>query len=163
MRRKIVLFMSLILFGVVLSGCGSAPVVNPHATPTPSVVLAGTADGCPSTAVVTVPPALANVTVHLSDFNTTLFAHVGDSVEIRLPFGHRWSGPTTSQGVLELQPPAGFSWKADRVCIWRFVARQAGTVNLLFYSRALCQAGEFCPMYIVEIPFTIEVKSRAGS
>jgi hypothetical protein len=84
-------------------------------------------------------------------------AHVGDVIEFQFPFGERWSGPTTSQGNLALQQPAGYAIEAAHVCVWHFVAKGAGTTHLDFHSQPLCKPGQFCPQHIVDIPFTVEV------
>src|SRR5437588_13129775 len=49
-----------------------------------------------------------------------------------MPFGIAWKGPTTPEEVLQLQSPSGYAWKPSNACIWRFVARGAGKVNLIF-------------------------------
>ena len=145
--------------------------IAPNPTPTPggstastpasgstSIAGYGTSNGCPSDIVVSNAPAKANVTVQPSNMNTTITVHSGDIIEVRLPFGHKWSGPYTSQGVLQLQSPSGYAWKADSVCIWRFLATGPGTTQLLFHSQALCKPGQLCPAYITNIPFDIQVK-----
>ncbi|GAC1359212.1 MAG: hypothetical protein NVSMB38_42790 [Ktedonobacteraceae bacterium] len=139
--------------GTSTGGAGSSP------NPSPTAVKGyGTAQGCPSDMVVSNAPSAANVVVKPSQMNASITAHVGDVVEIRLPFGQRWTGPTTSQGSLEIQQPSGYAWKTDKVCIWRFTAKSAGTTNLEFHQQALCKAGQLCPMYIAEFPFVITVK-----
>ena len=132
---------------------GSSP------NPSPTAVKGyGTAQGCPSDFVVSTAPSAANVIVKPSQTNSPITAHVGDVIEIRLPFGQRWTGPTASKGGLEIQQPAGYAWKTDNVCIWRFTAKTAGTTNLEFQEQALCKKGQLCPMYIAEVPFAITVK-----
>jgi len=141
------------------SSTGSSSGSTPPVQTSPTAVKGyGTAHGCPSDLVVnTVPPA-ANVTVKQISANTSTVAHVGDVIEIRLPFGHKWSGPTTSQGNLAIQQPSGYAWKSDSVCIWRFVATSAGTTTMNFTSQAICKPGQMCPFYIAELPLTITVK-----
>ena len=140
--------------GTSTGGTGSSPV-----TPAPTAVKGyGTAQGCPSDLVVSTAPSTANVVVKPSQANGSITAHVGDVVEIRLPFGQKWSGPTASVGSLEIQQPSGYAWKTDKVCVWRFTAKSAGTTSLEFHEQALCRAGQLCPMYIVDFPFVITVK-----
>ncbi|GAC1695376.1 MAG: hypothetical protein PVS3B3_20020 [Ktedonobacteraceae bacterium] len=140
--------------GTSTGGTGSSP-----ANPSPTAVKGyGTAQGCPSDMVVSTAPSTANVVVKPNQTNTTVTAHVGDVVEIRLPFGQKWSGPTTSVGNLEIQQPSGYAWKTDNVCVWRFTAKSTGTTNLEFHGQALCKPGQLCPMYIAEFPFVITVK-----
>ncbi|GAC1393117.1 MAG: hypothetical protein NVS4B12_16570 [Ktedonobacteraceae bacterium] len=137
------------------SGAGSSGPTNPSPT---AVKGYGTAQGCPSDLVVSNAPSAANVIVKLNQTHAPITAHVGDVVEIRLPFGQRWTGPTALQGTLEVQQPSGYAWKTDNVCVWRFVAKSAGTTTLEFHGQALCKAGQLCPMYIAEFPFVITVK-----
>jgi hypothetical protein len=112
--------------------------------------------GCPGNAVAS-QPGNANIVVTTRQMNQTITAHTGDIIEIQLPLGHKWTGPTTSQGILQLQGPAGYTSQSANACIWRFVAKGPGTVQLMFHSQALCQAGQICPMYITAIPFNFRV------
>ena len=141
--------------GTSTGGTGNSPIANPSPT---AVKGYGTAQGCPSDMVVSTAPSAANVVVKSNQTNAAITAHVGDVVEIRLPFGQKWSGPTASEGNLEIQQPSGYAWKTDKVCVWRFTAKSAGTTNLEFHEQALCKPGQMCPMYIAEFPFVITVK-----
>ena len=141
--------------GTPAGGSGSTP--TPVSTPT-SVASKGAAGGCPNTTVTNPPAAKPNVVIKLNNSTSTVTAHNGDLIEVRLPFNQQWAGPTTSQGVLELQAPSGYLLRSDKVCVWRFVARGTGTTTLLFSGRPICRAHQLCPMYITEIPFTVDVK-----
>jgi len=44
------------------------------------------------------------------------------------------------------------------MCIWSFNTLSAGTTHLTFFAMAICQNGQFCPQYILALPFTIVVK-----
>jgi hypothetical protein len=157
-RFFLISLLSLIL-ALVLVACGSNAGTgsNPPSSPT-AVQGYGAAYGCPSDAVVSAALSTPNVTIHPPQANSTITAHNGDLIEIELPFGHRWSGPTTSQGILQLQTPAGYAWKANNTCIWRFVAKGTGKVTVAFEARALCKPGQLCPQYVMYLPFTINVK-----
>ena len=135
--------------GTATTGAGSTPVATPPAT-------AGV-NGCPGT-VMTTSPSPAKIVLKQSDSNTIITARVGDVVEIDLPFGQAWSGPTASQGDLQLQGPAGYAVTASKMCVWRFTAQSAGTTQVEFYGKAICQKGQMCPLYIMRIPYTIVVK-----
>ena len=153
----------------ILVACGATPGSGSGSTgssPLPTATTAttvttgsanSTSNGCPSNTVVSSKPA-PNVTVNLKDMNSTVTAHVADIVEIDLPFGHMWNGPTSSQGTLTLQQPAGFAWSTNEVCVWRFTAQNTGTTQLTFSGRPICTKGQACPQYIMQVPFTIEVK-----
>jgi hypothetical protein len=163
-QNTLFLIISLaVLLPFVLAACGStggpAPGAGSTPTPAPTTIQGyGTAHGCPAEALVTPAPPAANVTVKLADANATITAHVGNVIEIQLPFGLRWTGPTTSGSALQLQTPAGYASTATGMCIWRFSASSAGTTHLTFFARAICQKDQFCPQYILAIPFTIVVK-----
>lgn len=165
-RRRLSLFCSILILIFMLAACGSKTGTTGAGggggkTPTPTsgpVKGYGTSVGCPSDVVMSNVPAKANVLIQLTNMDSTVTAHIGDVIEVRLPFGHKWGGPETSLHGLELQQPAGYAWKAESVCIWRFVAKGTGTTQLLFQSQALCKPGEMCPMYITAIPFTVVVR-----
>jgi hypothetical protein len=151
----------LLPFGLAACGLTGGSSSGPGSTPTPTPTTVqgyGTTHGCPSDTVVTPAPPAANVTVTLTDANAPVTAHVGEVIEIQLPFGLRWSGPTISGGGLHLQTPSGYASTATGMCIWRFSALRAGTTHLTFVARAICQQGQYCPQYIMAIPFTIVVK-----
>jgi hypothetical protein len=145
----------------VLAACGTnsgSTSTGSTPAPTPTSRSAVNPHGCPSDAVVSTAPTQANMVLKLTDSKTTINAHQGDVIEIDLPFGQAWSGPTTSQGALQLQGPAGYAWAAANVCVWRFTVQGTGTTQLTFYGRAICQKGQLCPQYIINVPFTISVK-----
>ncbi len=145
----------------VLAACGTNSGSAPTPTgPTPPPTSTGVANphGCPSNTVVSTTPTPANVVLKPSNSNTTINVHQGDVIEIHLPFGQLWAGPTTSQGVLQLQTPAGYARESANACIWRFTAQGTGTTQLNFYGRAMCKKGEFCPQYVISMPFIINVK-----
>jgi len=158
------LLLPIFILALLLAACGSQGGTGStggagKASPTPTAATGNTTtNGCPSTSVVSNEPAKASVVVKPSDANGTITAHSGDVVEVQLPFGHRWSGPTSSQGVLQLQGPAGYASLPNQMCVWRYVATGAGTTKLDFSSRAICKTGAYCPMYILNMPFTITVK-----
>jgi len=153
-----------LVLALVLAACGSnggtSTGAGPTSTPTskPTTVSSATTEGCPNSAVANPPQSKPNVTVQLKNSNSTITAHNGDLIEIRLPFGQQWNGPTTSQGRLQLQTPAGYALSSDKVCIWRFIAQGTGTTQLTFSAKAICQKGQLCPQYILNVPFTINVK-----
>jgi hypothetical protein len=164
-RRSFFLLVSLAAaFPFLLAACGangsgststgSAPSPVPTSTSTGRV----SSNGCPSNAVVGTAPAPATLVLKPSDSRSTINAHLGDVIEIQLPFGQAWSGPTSSQGMLQLQPPAGYAWNTAKACVWRFLVQSTGTTQLNFFGKAICKKGEMCPQYIVSLPFTISVK-----
>jgi FlaG/FlaF family flagellin (archaellin) len=143
--------------GATVSGSGTGSTGSSPSPTATTVNTGSTTEGCPSNAVVTSKPA-PNVTVNLKDMNSTVTAHVADIVEVDLPFGQMWSGPTSSQSILTQQQPSGFAWSAGKVCVWRFTTQNTGTEQLTFSGRPICKKGEACPQYIMQVPFTIVVK-----
>lgn len=152
----------LVLLVFVLAACGynsggSTNTGSGSTAGTTPTAASGSAYGCPGT-VMTTTPSPAKIVLKPADSNTTVTAHVGDVVEIDLPFGQAWTGPTASQGELQLQGPAGAAVTASKVCVWRFTAQSAGTTQMEFYGRAICQKGQMCPQYITRIPYTIVIQ-----
>lgn len=168
MRRRssisIIPFVLVLIF--VLTACGtnttttgSAPD-NTTATPVVTATQSQTtANGCPNNTVVSNPPAAANIVLTNANSGGTVNAKKGDVIEIKLPFGHIWQGPTNiSQDLLTIQGPAGYASSSAKACIWRFVANGTGVAHLAFDGRPLCKKGQICPMYIMAVPFTIDIK-----
>jgi hypothetical protein len=90
---------------------------------------------------------------------TTITAKKGDTIEIKLAFGHTWQGPTNlSQSLLTVQGPAGYAFPSAKVCVWRFLAASTGTAHFSFEGRPICQPNQACPMYIMAVPFTVTIE-----
>jgi len=161
-RKSIWLFISLATtLAFILTACGTNSSSGSSSTGTTSVPIATStvnSNGCPSNAVVGTTSSAANVVLKTSNSNTTVTAHQGDVIEIQLPFGQLWNGPTISQGVLQLQTPYGYASQTANSCIWRFTAQGTGTTQLNFYGRAMCKKGQMCPQYVISVPFSIHVK-----
>jgi hypothetical protein len=163
-RQRSLFYIGLlgIILALVLAACGGSGngTINPGGPMKPAPTAApgnSTANGCPSDMVVNNQPQ-AGVTVKPSGASTTITAHPGEVITVLMPFGHKWTGPTSSQGILELQSPYGYASKANNACVWNFVARSAGTAHLNFQGQAICKKGGMCPMYVMLIPVTINVK-----
>ncbi len=163
-RRLTWLIISLVtVLAFVLTACGTnsgsgSGSTSTGSTPPPASTGSVNPHGCPSNAVVNTAPAPANVVLKPSNSNTTVNAHQGDVIEIELPFGQAWNGPSSSQGVLQLQTPAGYALESANACVWRFTAQGTGTTQLNFFGKAICKKGEMCPQYVTSVPFTIKVK-----
>lgn len=167
-RLSMVMVPCILVLVLALSACGtnststgaapasSATVVG--ATPTATQGQA-TKDGCPNSAVVTTAPPAANVMLTNTSSGTTVNAKKGDTIEVSLPFGHSWQGPQTiSQNLLTAQGPAGSAYPTVKACVWRFVATGTGTAHLSFTGRPICQKNQACPMYVMAVLLTIDIK-----
>lgn len=151
----------VVVMAFVLAACGTSVgsgTGSAKSTSSPTPVASAAKTGCPSSTVMNTPPAPANVVLKANNNNTVVNAKVGDVVEVDLPFGQSWTGPTASQGSLSLQQPAGFALTSSKVCVWRFTAQSAGTTQLQFLGKAICKPGIVCPFYIMRLPFTVVVK-----
>lgn len=156
-----------LLLALVLAACGakggSASGTGSIATSTPTPTFTtvqgyGSANGCPSDAVVTTTSHDANVTVKLADAHATVKAQIGDLIELQLPFGMRWTGSPASAGELQLQTPAGYASTAAKMCIWRYRAQSAGIAHLTFVGRVICKKDILCPLVVTPVMFTLEVQ-----
>ena len=99
-----------------------------------------------------------NVTVTAGQATSTITALTGNLIAFLLPFGSRWTGPTTSQGNLALLPPAGYADTTAHACVWRFVAQRTGVTQLAFTGGPLCSPGQLCPFFVMLLSFTVVVK-----
>lgn len=115
----------------------------------------GTSQGCPDDTVVTKTVPAANVTATMQ--NTTITAQVGNIIEVRLPFGHKWSAPRTVPSALIMQSPAGYASTTTSNCIWRFEAKQKGDIQLQFSAAPLCKPKTMCPMFIMLTSISIKI------
>lgn len=165
--RRRVFFFSLSLALVLIlafSACGTNTTStgnSPSASgPTPTATQSqANANGCPNNTVVTTPPAPASVTLTSANSGKTVEVKKGDTIEIDLSFGHLWQGPTSlSQDLLTMQSPAGYASTTAKACVWRFVATGTGIAHLSFDGRPICKKGQLCPMYILAMPFTFDIK-----
>jgi len=160
-RKSLWLIISLATaLAFILTACGTnsgSSSTSTGTTPVPISTSTPNSYGCPSNAVVGTTSIPANIVLKMPNSNTTVVAHHGDVIEIQLPFGQVWNGPTTSQGVLQLQTPYGYASQTTNSCIWRFTAQGAGSTQLNFYGKAICKKGQMCPQYVVSVPFSIHV------
>ena len=152
----------LVLLVFVLAACGantggSTNTGSGSTTGTTPTTTSASAYGCPST-VVTAATAPAQVVVKPANSHSIVTAHVGDVVEFDMPFGQAWSGPTTSQGGLQLQTPVGYAVTSSKACVWRFTAQGTGTTQVDFFGKAICHQGQLFPQYIMRMSYTIENK-----
>lgn len=151
----------IVMCAVLLTACGTrmnSTATGSHTTvsslPTSRTVAGyGRSYGCPSDVLVSPAPD----TVVPEDGKTAITAHTGDVVEIQLPFGVAWHGPTTAQGALQLQQPAGYAWKPSNACIWRFLAKGIGTAVLDFSGSAICKKASLCVPSVEEATFTLHI------
>lgn len=163
-QKKLLLIMfNVVIFAFSLAACGtssSGTAVSSTPSPTPtfaSVTGSGSAHGCPSDVVVNSALAPPNVTIQPKQAAIPINVRKGDVLEVQMPFGVMWQGPTMSKGVLQLQQPAGYAWKPSNSCIWRFVAEQTGTIKLHFFGRAICKKLYLCVPSVLDTSFTIKV------
>lgn len=151
----------VIVLSMALVACGNAgrtSVGSAGPTPTPHPTTQANTTGCPNNTAVTTQPPAAAVVLKNADNNTTVSVKQGATVEVDLPYGNLWSGPTgTSANLLTLQSPSGYAVPSSQMCVWRFVASSSGTANLTFVGRPICQAGKACPMYVVSLSFVLEI------
>ena len=162
-RNSLWLILSLATaLAFILTACGTnsssgSSSTSTGTTPVPIATSTPNSYGCPSNTVINTASPPANVVLKTSNSNTMVTAHQGDVIEIQLPFGQLWNGPTASQGALQLQTPYGYPSQTVSSCIWRFTAQGTGTTQLNFYGRAICKKGQLCPQYVVSVPFNIHV------
>jgi len=167
-RYSFILVLSLVLV-LALTACGVNSTSTGSSTTTPTAVPSATATkvatstsasttGCPGSTLATQPSA-PTITLTTANTQTAVTAKNGATIEVDLPVGHTWQGPDiTPQNMLAMQSPSGYTSTKGQFCVWRFVATGVGTVHLSFTGRPICKKGQLCPMYVMAIPFTINVQ-----
>jgi hypothetical protein len=169
--RSLTVVVFIMILTCILAACGfngGTSTASGGSTSTPTTVALtptvttvtgyGTTQGCPSDDVVS-NLSKANVVATLTGkIGSTVVAHTGDVVELRAPFGEKWGGPQSAIGNLTLLNPSGFAQKTDKVCVWRFDAKSAGTTQVDFTSRPICKKGAMCAMLIEDVQITVTVK-----
>lgn len=168
-KKWISIVFFLTIGALILTACGtnstttgSNPATGTVSTPSPTPTIQtvrgyGAAYGCPSDAVISAAPAVANIIVRPGQAHTTFSIQQGNVVEVQMPFGIAWRGPAVSGEGLQLQSPAGYAWKPSNACIWRYVAKSAGTVKFTFSGMVLCKQNLHCALAEVLDEFTINV------
>jgi|SRR5579883_1264269 len=165
-RRALPFVGSLALVLVfILAACGTntttgAPAGSGAATPSPTATQGqASANGCPSGAVVTTPQTQAGLVLTSKNSGSTVTVSKGETIEVDLPLGHSWSGPANlSPNLLAMQTPAGYESSTAKACVWRFTATGTGVAHLAFAGRAICKKGQACPMYVMAVNFTLDIK-----
>jgi len=152
----------LLMLVFVLAACGTNTTVGSGSragtTPTPTATHQASAGGCPGGTTSNTAQTPANVVLTNKNTGKTVNIGKGQVVEVRLEQGLNWSGPAKlDSSILELQGNAGAASASDHTCVWRFIAVGAGKAQLSFTGRPICKKGQMCPMYIMAVPFTIEV------
>jgi hypothetical protein len=153
----------VLLLGFVCVACGTNVGSGPptSASPTPASPTPVSTTGCPNPTVVTTQPPAANVVLSTSNNNSIVSVNKGDTVEVDLPFGHRWeevSATPVSQNLLTEQTLSGYALSSSHMCVWRFVATNTGTAHLTFVGQPICAKGEPCPLYLITLAFAINIK-----
>jgi hypothetical protein len=164
----------MLLTLLLAAGCGvttgSAGTTGPSTTPTAAGVSTGpgtptvagigsTTTGCPSPTQVVTWPSPPTVIITSTQASKGASLRVGQTLEIALAFGHRWSfEPIGNEGVLVLNTPAGYGDMSLKSCVWRFTAEQAGQGTLTFTDAPICQLHTECAQYIGILKIAVAVR-----
>lgn len=134
----------------------SASATSGAATATTSATTTANAStGCPgpeqSVSWSTAPAAVVTMP------QTTTSVKVGQTLEVRFPFGHRWVlAAAKMNGSFTLDTPAGYADTQTQSCTWHFTAKQAGSQDLPFTESPICQPHTLCPQNEIELDVTIQ-------
>jgi hypothetical protein len=117
-----------------------------------------TATGCPQATQVVQWPSPPALIVTSANASKGVTVHVGQSLEVALPFGQRRSlGLSAGSPELLLNTPAGYGDASLKSCVWRFTAEQVGQATLNFTFAPICQAHMECPQFIGLTKISIDV------
>lgn len=153
----------LMTLAVGLSACGlsSATTLGPGAggaaTATTSASGAGaSAKPCPivGASVNLGAPALV---LTPKSANQEVTAHVGDQIVVELPTTSRWRLAQAASAELQPNDPQGALDDSLHACVWSFHAQSAGSTTLDFTGSAVCEAGQACPQFQLNLSFAIKI------
>ncbi|MGO8949706.1 MAG: hypothetical protein ACLQUY_19045 [Ktedonobacterales bacterium] len=135
----------------------AAPTVAGTGTPAVPGTSSATT-GCPLATQAVQWPSPPTVIVTSATASKGATVQVGQTVEIALAFGHRWSlMPAAGQPELVLNTPAGYGDASLKSCVWRFTAQDVGQTTLKFTFAAICQPHQACPQFVglLNIPINV--------
>ncbi len=144
--------LGLVACGVTPTSTATSPASSTTTSRTTPTATAAT--GCPLP-TQTVQRAPANVIVRPLTDVQPVNASVGQTIEVQLPFGHKWALFPAMSTLVTLQTPAGYGDASVQSCIWRFTAATAGTGQIVYLVSPVCGAGVECPNYMAR--FTIDL------
>jgi hypothetical protein len=154
----------LMTLALSLSACGlsSVTTIGPGAgdASTPTTSASGTgasAKPCPvvGTSVNLGTPALV-LTPKSANEETT--AHVGDQIVVELPTTSRWRLAQAQSAQLQPNDPQGALDDSLNACVWSFKAQSSGDAALDFTGSAVCESGQVCPDFQLNLTFAIKVE-----
>lgn len=132
----------------------TASATTPPSATASATISASASTGCPGPAESVSWPTPPTVVV--TQPQGTISVKVGQTLELRLAFGHRWSvAASMLNGTFALDQPAGYADAQTQTCDWHFTAKHAGSQNLTIAMAPNCQASKACAQAIVAYDLTI--------
>lgn len=154
----------LLIAACAPGGPGAATATQPSqvamSTPTSAAAVPSNSalTGCPgSTQDVHWPQPPA--TIVTPQQSTSANVKTGETFEITVPMGHKWTLLPPVGSTLRLDNPAGYGDSTLKSCVWHFTTLSSGQAALEFSMEPLCATGEKCPQYITVVYFTVQVSS----
>jgi len=150
---------ALLLLG--LAGCGVSSTNTGGAGNVASIPTGGATKGvthpvCPDTTTTVSWSSATSAQLSLAQPRATVT--VGQSVEVALPANLQWTySPTSGQGIVQLQQPAGYYDASRQSCIWRFVTLAKGQATLAYSRIAVCVPGTKCSQVAMAVPLDLTV------
>ncbi len=88
----------------------------------------------------------------------TVTAHVGDTIQVRLPSSSRWSlQAAPSSAVLAAVAPSAMYVPSLNACVWTFQAKASGSATLNYGGAPICKPGQACAAYRIAMDFSVKV------
>lgn len=173
-RSTTIQLLGVLMLALLLTGCGATSVTtgasSASAQTTSTTPVATTSTTTQSPAPVTDSTSCSSSNQQAADVGqpTTIVtpatpgravtAHVGDTVQVRLPATSRWSlQAVSSLAVLSAIAPTNMYSPSLNTCVWTFQAKATGTETLRYGGAPICKPGQLCPAYRIAMDFTVKV------
>ena len=156
-RLLIIPFLTGILLVAACGSSSNASTSTPPETPGSAALNGCPTQLAPSDAASKPADVVANESAGASGQPVTL--KVGQILAVRLSAAKRWGLSLQNSGqILQADTAEGWYDAMLHDCIWRFTARSAGSVALVYAGGPVCADNTKCPNFVEAQEFDVTVR-----